>query len=275
MSEDFRTHCQYRSTDLWCYLEVALAVALAFPAAALAQERDSNDELAAQATDPTASLMSFQLNDWYTPRFHGLDDSANQLVFRAAIPFSFAETNHIFRITQPYVTSSPSGATGLADTTVFDLMVFNQSWGRWGVGVSGTLPTGKDGLTTDKWTAGPAAGFVNSSNKTYSWGLFTQTFFSFAGKDSAAAVGLVNLQPIFSYQLGGGRSLSLGNSAFVYDTEKSRWASLLVGVNYGQVISFAGQQWRPNFEVNYDFRDLVGNQQWLVRAGITLLVPAL
>jgi hypothetical protein len=98
--------------------------------------------------------MSFQLNDWYTPRFHGVDDSANQLVLRAAIPFSFGETNHIFRITQPYVTSSPTGATGFADTTVFDLMVFNQSWGRYGVGISGTLPTGNGGTGVASYTAG-------------------------------------------------------------------------------------------------------------------------
>ena len=254
---------------------VVAACAIWSAAPVRAQQATSVEDLAAQATDPTASLMSFQLNDWYTANFHGIDDSLNQVVFRAAIPFALGSTNHIFRITQPYVTSSPSGATGFADTTIFDLMVFNQPWGRWGVGISGTLPTGQDGLTTDKWTAGPALGFVNSSSRPVNWGLFAQTFFSFAGSGSAPEVGLVNLQPIFSYQLGGGRSLSLGNSAFVYDTEKSRWASLLVGVNYGQVVSFAGQKWRPNFEVNYDFRDLVGNQQWLVRAGITLLVPAL
>jgi transposase len=28
-----------------------------------------------------------------------------------------------------------------------------------------------------------------------------------------------------------------------------------------------------NFEVNYDFRDDVGNQQWVVRAGVALLLP--
>ncbi len=50
---------------------------------------------------------------------------------------------------------------------------------------------------------------------TFPKGLFTQAFFSFAGKSSAPDVGLINIQPIFSYQLGGGRSLSLGNSAFV------------------------------------------------------------
>ena len=65
--------------------------------------------------------MSFQLNDWYTANFHGLDDSLNQVVLRAAIPFALGDTRHIFRVTQPYVTSSPSGATGFADTTIFDL----------------------------------------------------------------------------------------------------------------------------------------------------------
>ncbi len=86
--------------------------ALLLSSLASAQQADSNDELAAQATDPTAALMSFQLNDWYTPSFHGLDDSANQVVFRTAIPFSLGSMQHILRVTQPYATSSPSGATG-------------------------------------------------------------------------------------------------------------------------------------------------------------------
>jgi hypothetical protein len=240
---------------------------------ALAQQDASADELSAQATDPTASLMSFQLNDWYTSGFRGQDGSANQLVFRTAIPFMLADRPNIFRVTQPYVTSSPSGATGFTDTTVFDLMVFGEKWGRWGVGVSGTLPTGQNGLTTDKWTAGPALGFVNSSDKQYNWGLFTQTFFSFAGKSSAQSVGLMNIQPIGSYQLGEGRSLGLGNSALVYDFERSRWSSLMLSVNYGQVVTFAGHKWRPNIEAGYDFSDQFGNQRWVLRAAIVLLLP--
>lgn len=252
-------------------IAVALAVAAAVPAQA---QQDTNvDELSAQATDPTASLMSFQLNDWYTSGFRDVDGSANQVVFRMAIPFALGDTHHIFRVTQPYVTTSPSGSKGFTDTTVFDLMVFNEHWGRWGVGVSGTVPTGQDGLTTDKWTAGPALGFVNSSAKQYNWGLFTQTFFSFAGKGSAPSVGLMNIQPIYSYQLGEGRSIGLGNSALVYDFEASRWSSLMASVNYGQVVSFAGHKWRPNVEAGYDFNNGFGGQRWVFRAGIVLLLP--
>jgi hypothetical protein len=252
---------------------LALA-ALAGPTAAQALAQPSNEDLSAKATDPTAALMSFQFNDWYTARFHDTGGTANQVVLRAAIPFTLAGTQNIFRITQPYATSS-ARATGLVDTTIFNLTVFDQEWGRWGLGISGTIPTGADGLSSDKWTAGPAFGFVNSATKGTNWGLFTQTFFSFAGSSAADDVGIVNIQPIFSQQLGAGHSLSLGNSALVYDTEKSRWASLLLSLNYGQIVGFGGHKWRPNFELGYDFKDDPGNPQWVIRAGIVLLLPTL
>ena len=59
----------------------------------------------------------------------------------------------------------------------------------------------------------------------------------------------------------------------MYDSERSRWASLQFSVNYGMVVSFIGQKWRRNVEVGYDFQDDIGNPQWIVRAGITLLLP--
>jgi len=250
-----------------CWLGTSAVLAQAPP--------PSSEDLSAQATDPTASLMSFQFLDWYTPSFHGTDDTSNQLVFRAAIPFEMFGRPNIFRVTLPYVTSSPSGHSGLGDTQVFNLTVFGERWGRWGLGLAGSLPTARDALGSDKWTLGPAAGFVNSSNKGFNIGLFAQSFFSFAGDDAAADVGIVNLQPIFSYQLGGGRSLSLGNSAFVYDTTKSRWASLALGVNYGQVVSLWGQKWRPNVEVDHDFQDRTGTPKVTLRAGFALLLPSL
>jgi len=57
-------------------LLAATHVALAcFSVAAIGAESD--DELAAKATDPTASLMSFQLNDWFTANFHDLGGMSN------------------------------------------------------------------------------------------------------------------------------------------------------------------------------------------------------
>jgi hypothetical protein len=33
--------------------------------------------------------------------------------------------------------------------------------------------------------------------------------------------------------------------------------------------------WRPDVEVDYDLRDLPGNQRWVFRIGVALLVPSL
>jgi len=258
-----------------CLVGASAALAQASAQEPAQKQAASSDDLSAQATDPTASLMSFQLLNWYTPRYHSTDDSSNQIVFRAAIPFDLFGKPNIFRVTQGSYTSSPSGATGLGDMQVFNLTVFGAPWGRWGLGLAGSLPTGRDGLSSEQWALGPAAGFVNSSSRAYNFGLFAQTFFSVAGDEARPDVGVVNLQPIFSWQLGGGRSLSLGNSAFIYDTTKSRWASLALGVNYGQVISLWGQKWRPNVEINHDFQDRTGTPKLTLRAGVSLLLPSL
>ena len=48
----------------------------------------------------------------------------------------------------------------------------------------------------------------------------------------------------------------------------------MLGVNYRFIVGWKGQKWRPNFEVDYDFKDDRGNQEWVLRAGVALLVPA-
>jgi len=230
-----------------------LMLALLVPVArAHAQPADATDDLSAQATDPTAALMSFQVADWYTASTHGSDATANQVVFRAAIPFAMFGTQNIFRVTVPTITSAPSASAGLGDTQVFNLTVLGAPWGRWGVGMAGSMPTGGETRGADRWTLGPAAGFVNSSHERYSFGLFVQSFFSLGGDATRPDVGI----------------------ALVYDTTRSRWSSLGLGLNYGQIVQFWGHTWRPNIELDHDFQDRPGNPKTVLRLGISLLLPA-
>jgi hypothetical protein len=117
--------------------------------------------LSEQTTDPTASLMSLSLQNWFTASFHRLSNQdANTIVFRPVIPFRTGDLSHILRVTLPYVSHSPAGS-GLSDTAIFDLLVFNASWGRWGIGPLLVLPTAsKNSLGSEKWSAGPAVGAV-------------------------------------------------------------------------------------------------------------------
>ena len=91
-------------------------------------EAQGGQSLGQAAEDPTASLMSVQLADWYTARFHGLsDEDANNVVLRSAIPFNTADLNHIFRVTVPFITDSPSLDAGLSDMT----FTYDYEAGRW------------------------------------------------------------------------------------------------------------------------------------------------
>ena len=246
--------------------------ALPSPARQPAQQSESNDELAAQATDPTASLMSFQLNDWYTASLHDAGGTINQIVFRSAIPFDAFGHPNIFRITLPAFTNTPSGQTGLGDTTIFNLTVWNESWGRWGAGVSGSLPTGR---MASRPTSGPWAGVRLRQ-------LVQQGVQLGPVRADVLLVRWATAAPRTSASSTSSRSqLSAGRRSHAFGRQQRaglRHRELALGVAVaGRQLraggDLGGPKWRPNFEVDYDFRDTRGNPEWVVRAGIVLLLP--
>ena len=91
------------------------------------------DDLSSQATDPTASLMSFNLINNFTTSYHGLDDSGYTFKFQPVVPFRAWRTANILRVVVPYQTSGP-GDAGLKSVTIFDLVVLPQKWGRSRIG---------------------------------------------------------------------------------------------------------------------------------------------
>ena len=85
----------------------------------------AEQELGQAASDPTAPLMNFQLQNSWSPEVHGTNDSQNIVQFRTALPYRLAGHQHIFRLTVPSLTEDPGGSTGLSDSTVFDLTTFD------------------------------------------------------------------------------------------------------------------------------------------------------
>ncbi len=150
-------------------------ISLCSAASLHAENSDLGEQSLDQAIDdPTASLMALQITDLYTSSHHGLSgEDANSVILRSSIPFKLGETNHIFRATLPFITDSPFTDTGISDMTLFDLMVFNKSWGRWGVGPVALLPTGGSSRGAENWAVGPAIGFIVQHEK-WLLGLFNQ-----------------------------------------------------------------------------------------------------
>ena len=233
----------------------------------------SGQSLGQAAEDPTASLMSVQISDWYSARFHGLDDQdANTVVLRSAIPFQTGDLNHILRATIPFITDSPFLDSGLSDMTLFDLVVLNQSWGRWGVGPVALLPTGGSKRGAEQWALGPAIGFTAKKGSLL-WGAFNQNLFTYSGDGDRPPVNASVLQPILSYGLGHGWSVACSEMTFSYDYEAGRWASLPLGAKVAKLVKLGKVPVQLSLQYEHDFADYQGAPEDTLRFSMKFLFP--
>lgn len=245
-----------------------MALFLLSAAPALAEVQD----LSQAASDPTAALMSFQLQGYYSPSVHGTDEDAAYVQFRAAIPFEAFGLQNIARLTLPYVTESPSGTTGLTDSTVFDLVTFTRPWGRFGLGAVALLPTGSADLSAGQFALGPAAGFTVQNGRIL-WGAFNQNVFTVAGDDDKPEVNSSTLQPILNIGLGNGWSTGLSDMSFAYDWDEGDWTSLPLGLKVAslQRVGSVPVQFTFSYEVN--FADHPGTPEETWGAVVKVLLP--
>lgn len=254
-------------------LLAALTALCLVGSAARGQTPTQGQDLSQAANDPTASLAALQVADWYTADFHELsDDEANSVVLRAVVPFRTGSLSHIMRATAPFITDHPLLHSGLADITLFDLVVFERSWGRFGVGPVALLPTGGSDRGTEKWAVGPALGFAARSQKLL-WGVFNQNLFSVAGDDDRSDVDVTILQPILTYALGNGWSAGVSEMTFSYDWEADRWSSLPLGAKVSKLLRVQRLPVQLSAEYEYDFADDEVGPESTVRFTVKLLFP--
>ncbi len=243
-----------------------LALGLVFASqTSLADE--ASDELARQATDPTASLMALNFIADYTGDYNGpsngQDGSSFDLSFRPAIPFTAFGRKNIIRLTVPFRVSG-RGAEGLGTVSIFDIMLYDRSWGRFAIG--GVAALSQEGAAADELAIGPAAGFVWQYSKKLNLGAFSQNVF-------AGDTAISQLQPIVAYQLGSGWSLSAGDLQWAYDFKESRWASFPIGFQLGKVSRIGNQAVRYAINPQYNLVDYDGSEGWSIAFTFALLVP--
>lgn len=250
----------------------AAVTALGFCAVTgIAQESESGGQSLGQAAeDPTASLMSLQIADWFNASFYHLpgDESANTVVLRPVIPFRTGEMSHIFRATIPFLTDHPRLDSGLSDVTFFDLVVFNEDWGRWGLGPVALLPTGGDDRGVNEWALGPAIGFTARQDKLI-WGLFNQNLFNIGGENVNASV----IQSIVNYGLGNGWSIGSSEMSFTWDWEAERWSSLPLGAKISKLQKFGEFPVQFSLQYEHDFAEATVGPEDTIRFTLKLLFP--
>ena len=222
------------------------------------------EELSVEATDPTASLFQLNLIGDITPGYNGADESGFALRFQPVIPFQAWGWNNILRIQAPYQTSG-LGPEGLNEITIFDLVLVDEAWGRWGVGPVLQLAEGASGRDA-QFGIGPALGGVYGVNPDLNVGLFNQNLF---GDDLAVS----SFQPIVAYQLGNGWALATGDLQFVFDWHDGRWAQVPLGFQLGVVRPILGQPMRFFVNPQWNLVDREGTFDSRILIGMTLIAP--
>ena len=236
-----------------------------------AQEREEN--LAQAASDPTAPLTAYLFQNFYTGSYHGQGGvDGNRVQLRAAVPYKLGTTDNIFRLTLPYITDSPSGSSGVSDITVFNLTTFNANWGRYGLGAVALLPTGEEGLSTERWAIGPAAGFIAQSGWGI-WGLFNQNLIDVAGDSDRDTVNLSVVQPIVSASLGNDWSIGTSDMSVTYDWNENEFISLPLGIQLNKLVRFGTTPVQFGLSYEYNFYDEGVTPEETIGLTIKVLVP--
>ena len=263
-------------------LLILAIVPLATPAVGVAQaasattKDSSGPDLAQQAADPTAPLMAFNFKAEYKPSYYGLPGSGNDFLFQPVIPFAAWHKPNLLRATISYNISGPfptdldsddtsNRNRGLDSASVFDLLVFNKQWGRWGFGPLVNFAP-NEGKGSDTTTAGPAIGFVARQGK-WNLGLFNQNLFGHSTRFSS-------IQPVISYSLGHGWTAASGDAQFAIDWTSPQFVNVPIGVQIAKVTKLGKQPVRFLVNPEYNARSVTGTPHWTIRFGFTILAPS-
>lgn len=242
-------------------MQKLVAVSLACVCAMPAKAADDVAALAQKAADPTAPLMTFN----FKYAAIGLQDTpqdVHALQFQPAIPFQAFGISNILRSTVTFETAGPAGAR-LADVTIFDLAVFDASWGRWGLGPVMQI---RGGDTPGPFSIGPAIGFVINKGR-WTFGLFNQNLFG-------SSTAISSIQPVLAYQLGDGWALSSGDAQITMDWKRGRFVNLPLGGQLSKVTNLGSQPVKFSINPEYNVLSVSGAPDFSIRFGFTLLVPA-
>ena len=253
-----------KSLKFRCVMVVFL---LGLSASVWAQEVDN---AAANANNPLANMVAFNIQNYYMTDLYGTDESANTAWLRYAQPVG----KWLFRASLPISTVPVPGqadsTSGLGDFNIFAAYLLSDpaSPEQFGVGPLLAAPTATDDvLGADVWQAGAAAVYFNAVSPVVQWGgLVTyQQDVAGDGDDTSLAV----LQPFLFLQLGKGTYLRSA-PLWVFDLEKNTY-HVPLGFGIGKVVKKDTTVFNMFIEPQFTIlHDGVGQPEFQIFAALNL-----
>jgi hypothetical protein len=245
---------------------------LATPLVAQEKAADEGSQVSAEekalanANNPLANMVAFNVQNYYYAELYGTDESSNTAWLRYVQPFG----RWLMRASLPISTVPVGGGqdpvSGLGDFNVFMayLMSDPSSPTQFGVGPLLAAPTATDdALGADAWQLGAAAVYFNASSRVVQWGGLVTYQTDISGDDDVS-VGV--LQPFLFIQLGKG--LYTGTAPlWVYNLEDSTY-NMPIGVRLGKVVKAGNKVFNVFMEPQFTFlHDGAGQPEFQVFMG--------
>lgn len=241
---------------------------------------DDAAELAKKLQNPIASLISMPVKvDWDTG-FATTDADRATYVVQPVIPFDLNEDwNVISRTIVPVYIDAESPVAGGSDTSgMGDILqsffispkAATASGWIWGAGPVLSLPTGDDGLTSDKFSIGPTAVVLKQTGG-WTYGGLVNHLWSVSGDDDRSSVSSTFLQPFLSYTTKTQTTFGL-NTESLYDWKDEEW-TVPINVTVSQLVKVGEQP--ISLQLGYrNYLDTpTGGPDWGLRFQVTFLFP--
>jgi len=200
-------------------------------------------DLAGDATNPTAAIKVFQLQNTFIPSTYDASGYANVLALQVVLPFKTRSEffpSWITRTTLPIISSAdPDGEipigpgndndfsipidnqAGLGDLVFISLFNHPTKWGSWGVGPGFVAPAAtRPELGEQSWKFTPTFAVINTSIKTWQLGILGMYNFPLDNRGSKS----FQFQPLIVKQLGQGWYTGWGDDLWTYNSESGNFA---------------------------------------------------
>jgi len=198
---------------------------------------------AADATNPTAAIKVFQIQNTFIPNTYEASGYGNVLALQAVVPFKTRSEffpSYITRTTLPVIsTADPDGEipigpgndtdfsipinsqAGLGDLVFISLFNHPTKWGSWGIGPGFVAPSAtRAELGEQSWKFTPTFAVINTSKKDWTLGILGMYNFPLDGKGSKS----FQIQPLIVKQLGKGWYTGWGDDLWTYNSESGNFA---------------------------------------------------
>ena len=215
---------------------------------------------ASDATNPTASITQYQVQNTFIPSTYEADGFAHNLGLLMVKPFEtgidffpswITRTTLSVSTTADPIGSTPVGPpnggdftgnlgreSGLADLVFISIFNHPTDWGSWGIGPGFVAPTAtRRELGERSWKFSPTFAVVNTSIETWQFGVLGVYNFPLDGRGTKSLL----FQPLIVKQLGEGWYTGWGDDLWRFNTETGGF-DMPLQLRLGKVHKMCGQQ---------------------------------